>query len=286
MLNTRFDYLRNIGVDVWTRRENVLSAQSSTQPEAVEASSSAVAVPDQVISTGNQVEINSDASTGIPALRAIAAQLRNAESASPGSSTAVPASTLSEQKEPEQKVPEAPVLAATAPSPEFLFCFLDYVPEAGDGVTLVFSLPYQAQSLPGEVRQFSDDVARGLFGKSLRPGVGELRWPMVKSAHIAQTELEAKTVVVDRVSRCQRKLILFGETIQRYVLGEAGTGFGARDFASTTLGNQEVYTALNHTDYWKTGDSMDQHSGSPKRELWRLVTEVRQALQKVAHSMP
>ncbi len=281
MLNTRFDYLRNIGVDDWTRRENVLSAQSSTQPEAVEASSSAVAVPDQVISTGNQVEINSDASTGIPALRAIAAQLRNAESANPSSSSAVPAPTLSGQKEPE-----APALTANAPSPEFLFCFLDYVPEAGDGVTLVFSLPYQAQSLPGEVRQFSDDVARGLFGKSLRPGVGELRWPMVKSAHIAQTELEAKTVVVDRVSRCQCKLILFGETIQRYVLGEAGTGFGARDFASTTLGNQEVYTALNHTDYWKTGDSMDQHSGSPKRELWRLVTEVRQALQKVAHNMP
>jgi len=147
------------------------------------------------------------------------------------------------------------------------------VPEAGEGVTLVFSLPYETQSLPREARQFSDDVARALFGKSVNPVVGDLRWPLVRSTHIAQTESEAKTVVVDRVRRCQSKLILFGETIQHYVVGARG------------VAQQEVYQALDYDQYWAVPEPGNQPSAFPKCELWRLVTEVRGALQEGAQDV-
>jgi hypothetical protein len=281
MTNSKFDYLRNMGVDVWTRRENILDIAtvkglSDAPVESVavarsgtQAGPSALASPEPVSLATNQAETSPENATGIPALRAIAAQLRN-----PESKNAVGASAGADNLASEQSQDIRPKTERFAPSPEFLFCFLDYVPEAGEGVTLVFSLPYETQSLPREARQFSDDVARALFGKSVNPVVGDLRWPMVRSTHIAQTESEAKTVVVDRVRRCQSKLILFGETIQHYVVGARG------------VAHQEVYQALDYAQYWAAPEPGNQPSVFPKHELWRLVTEVRSALQKGAQDVP
>ena len=97
---------------------------------------------------------------------------------------------------------------------------------------------------------------------------------MVRSTHIAQTESEAKTVVVDRVRRCQSKLILFGETIQHYVVGARG------------VAHQEVYKALDYAQYWAVPERGNQPSVFPKHELWRLVTVVRSALRKGAQDFP
>jgi len=273
-----------MGVDVWTRRENVLdiatakgSSDALVESVAVDRSGTqagppALASPEPVSHATNQSETSPESATGIPALRAIAAQLRNPESKNAVGASAGADNLASEQSQDIR--PEPPKTERFAPSPEFLFCFLDYVPEAGEGVTLVFSLPYETQSLPREARQFSDDVARALFGKSVNPVVGDLRWPMVRSTHIAQTESEAKTVVVDRVRRCQSKLILFGETIQHYVVGARG------------VAHQEVYQALDYAQYWAAPEPGNQPSVFPKHELWRLVTEVRSALQKGAQDVP
>lgn len=272
-----------MGVDVWTRRENVLdiatvegSSYGSVDSVAGDRSGtqtglSALASPEPVSQATNQAKISPENATGIPALRAIAAQLRNSESKNPGEASAGADNVALTQSQDAR--PEPPKTETFAPSPEFLFCFLDYVPEAGEGVTLVFSLPYETLSLPREVRQFSDDVARALFGKSVNPVVGDLRWPLVRSTHIAQTELEAKTVVVDRVRRCQSKLILFGETIQHYVVGARG------------VAHHEVYQALDYAQYWAVPERENQPSVFSKHELWRLVTEVRSALQKGAHDV-
>ncbi|MFT6433500.1 MAG: hypothetical protein ACJAVI_001542 [Candidatus Azotimanducaceae bacterium] len=284
MENTRFDYLRKIGIDVWTLRENVVDIQQptpetlarkapqrhpATVPETL-TSAPAVSTPESVVNTG--------AATGIPALRAIAAQLRSSEGK--------PAALENERSASETKVPATALLAESPGSsaslpPEFLFCFLDYVPENGKGVTLVFSLPHQTQSLPIEVRQFGDDVACSLLGGVHRPNIGELRWPMVKSAYIAQTELEAKAVVLDKVSRCQRNLILFGETSQHYVIGRSSPDAEvllAPVSVVEQVGEKQVFRALSHLDYCSVDKALGSDIVNRKRALWQLVKEVQKAL--------
>jgi hypothetical protein len=288
MENTRFDYLRKIGIDVWTLRENVVDIQQpaertmadktmsqplpETSPETVKSTTAGplASTPESSVNTG--------AAAGIPALRAIAAQLRSSEGK--------PTASERERSTSEAKVPavamvtESPGASASLP-PEFLFCFLDYVPENGAGVTLVFSLPHKTQSLPIEVRQFGDDVARSLLGGAHRPNIGELRWPMVKSAYIAQTELEAKAVVLDKVSRCQRNLILFGETSQHYVIGRSRPDVEvllAPVAGFEQVGEKRVFRALSHLDYCSVDKALGNDIVNRKRALWQLVKEVQKAL--------
>jgi len=262
MTGTRLTYLRNIGIDVWTLRENVVSARQSQEPDRG-AEQDANKNVNQAVSQVN--------TTGAPALRALSAQLREAAGEQDLSAGTSGGAKMSSSTAPEALTTtlvngnQKPVVD---PSPEFLFCFMDYVPEQGDGVTLVFCLPFEAQSLPMETRQFGDDIARGLFGQPLRPDIGELRWPMVKSAHIAQTELEAKTVVIDRVGRCQKNLILFGSTVQHYVIGDA----------ESLMGSKRVYRALSKEVYCSGENSTVETIGQHKQQLWRLLKEVQKFL--------
>ena len=295
MENTRFNYLRKIGIDVWTLREHVADVQrpqesvlgtvaNRANQEISQPVPSTVAAATRLpIGTTPESLLNTGAAAGLPALRAIAAQLRSSEG--------VPAvASLNEGSVSQGDLPsssqanESQVPAASL-SPEFLFCFLDYVPGNGIGVTLVFSLPPETQSLPIEVRQFGDDVAFSLLGSLLRPNIGELRWPMVKSAHISQTELDAKAVVVDKVSRCQRNLILFGETCQHYVIGRSSTDPEARLAQASAskkivekVGEKQVFRALNHFDYCSVDPALGSDIVKRKRGLWLLVKEVQKAL--------
>ena len=309
MAGTRLNYLKNIGVDVWTLRENVvdvLQVQGSAPAEgAISAAAPNIAadIPerDKVNESGFQADATPDTAIGTPALRAIAAQLRSAEGKPAPVSVANQASSVPASKSPTTQTAEG--VSSTGPdvdktksannrSPEFLFCFMDYVPEQGDGATFVFCLPYESQSLSREIRQFGDDVARGLFGGPLRPDVGELRWPMVRSAHIAQTELEAKAVVIDRVSRCQKNLIVFGDIVQHYVIGgAAGTtlekegvekeeagGKAMHETGPDKVGGKRIYRALGHEAYCSEGLAVGKTVGNSKLELWRLLVEVRKVL--------
>ena len=147
-----------MGVDVWTRRENVLDIATvkgfsdalvesvAVDRSGTQAGAPALASPEPVSHATNQSETSPENATGIPALRAIAAQLRNPESKNAVGASAGADNVASAQSQDIR--PEPPKTERLAPSPEFLFCFLDYVPEAGEGVTLVFSLPYETQSLP------------------------------------------------------------------------------------------------------------------------------------------
>lgn len=315
MENTRFDYLRKIGVDVWTLRENVANFQQPQEPaqNAVDNKSNQE-IPQDLPETTKSVPAGSTVSTpegaldtgaaaGLPALRAIAAQLRSAEGL-PAIASANEGSTPKSVSKDESPLVAQKNKSSNAEAnlpPEFLFCFLDYIPENGTGVTLVFSLPHETQSLPGEVRQFSDDVARSLLGGLIRPNIGELRWPMVKSAHISQTELEAKAVVADKVSRCQRNLILFGETSQHYVIGRSSHDAEAHlapvslteksieksteksieqeiDRTLEKVGEKQVFRALSHLDYCSVDKSLGGDTVKRKRALWQLIRKVQKAL--------
>ena len=81
-----------MGIDVWTRRENVLDiatvkglSDAPVESVAVDRSGTqagppALASPQPVSHATNQAGTSPENATGIPALRAIAAQLRNSES--------------------------------------------------------------------------------------------------------------------------------------------------------------------------------------------------------------
>lgn len=253
---------------MWTLRDNV--AQTGLLAKPAQS-------PVDSIRTGVVEEV----ATGAPALRAMAEQLRNGAVAKPDSVGSVKSAQVSRPATASTLVNESAVSKEATgpeeraesskpgvkPSPEFLFCFMDYIPAQGNGVTLVFSLPYEAHSLPVEIRRFGDDVALGLFGQPIQPRVGELRWPMVKSMHIAQTELEARAVVIDRASRCQPDLIAFGDLAQNYLVGEAPPPGGRR-----------VYPAGGYQDYCSIDKAAGASMDIRKSELWQLLKEVQTGL--------
>ncbi|MFT7686835.1 MAG: hypothetical protein ACI9FB_002183 [Candidatus Azotimanducaceae bacterium] len=95
--------------------------------------------------------------------------------------------------------------------PQFFFCFLDY-----DDISLMLSLPVNANSLPAEYRQLCDDIVFALIKKRKIPKVRELRWPMVSAAHIKQGEDDARLIIGEMISQCHDSLILFGDLTANY----------------------------------------------------------------------
>jgi len=83
-------------------------------------------------------------------------------------------------------------------------------------VSLVFSLPLDAATVPGPYRRFADDVALALTGDK-QPTVAALRWPMVKSAQIDQSKTAAGIVVKQRVERCAPAVVVFGKDTQEWI---------------------------------------------------------------------
>lgn len=156
----RNQYLREMGIDVWVRRELVRT------PEALDA---------------NTVDAEpAPAETG-------PVESRSARTAARSMSAGEP--------------------------PEFHLCFATY----GD-LSLIFSLPPEATSLPESMRRFSDDIARAA-GITSPPSVAAVRWPMVKARHIDQSEDAARTVVRQRLDGCGPVKLAFGDDVLTW-LGE------------------------------------------------------------------
>ncbi|HKI73102.1 MAG TPA: hypothetical protein VJ998_00545, partial [Pseudomonadales bacterium] len=130
----------------------------------------------------------------------------------------------------------------TAPAPEFHLCFMTW-PE----VSLVFSLPLDADVIDTAHRRFAEDV-----GIALRvtgdAAIGAVRWPMVRSAHIDQSESAARAVMRQRVEQCAERVVVFGEA--------------AADWLGDTLTRQVV-----------AARDMDSYIAEPlaKRELWQSL---------------
>jgi len=83
-------------------------------------------------------------------------------------------------------------------------------------ISLVFSLPLDAVTVPALHRRFADDVALALTGDK-QPTVAALRWPMVKSRQIDQSKTAAGIVVKQRVEHCAPAMVVFGKNTQEWI---------------------------------------------------------------------
>lgn len=90
-----------------------------------------------------------------------------------------------------------------APIPKFHLCFMT-TPQ----VSLVFSVSAEADAVPRPLHRFAEDVLLALGAAS--PAVATVRWPMVQSAHIDQSEHAARVVLRQRLEHCAPYLVIFG----------------------------------------------------------------------------
>ena len=110
----------------------------------------------------------------------------------------------------EQPASAVPAPTDSAPPPVFHLCFATY-----GGLSLIFSVPQDSNSLPENLRRFADDIASALQ-VSDKPVINALRWPLVRSAEIDQSAEAARTVLDDRLSRCAPLRVVFGETAKQW----------------------------------------------------------------------
>ena len=142
--------------------------------------------------------------------------------------------------------------------PQFLICFLDYV-----NLSLVFSLPYETNALPSEHRHFGDDINFAVSGQRSIPKIRNLRWPMVQSAHIQQTEEDARQVVRQKLLQSHSRLFVFG----RLALGYISESPAGRDIGdSIEIGGKHLLILEDVKHYFE--NPLD------KRGLWRFIREV------------
>lgn len=124
---------------------------------------------------------------------------------------AVPAAKSEPEVEAPRRQPRTPV--STEPVPEFHLCFMNY-----SAISLVFNVPMGAESLPASLSRFGEDVALAYSGDS-QGAVSALKWPMVRSTHIDQSEGAARIVLGQRVAKCATHVVVFGKSTASW-LGE------------------------------------------------------------------
>jgi hypothetical protein len=140
----------------------------------------------------------------------------------------------------------APGVAPTARA--FHLCFCTY-----PGVSLVFSIPFSETEPPPEYRRLADDLGLALVGAK-ESTMATLRWPMVQSVHIDQSEAAARQAVGQRLARCAAALILFGDDAFKY---------GATGSPALRL--------VDLAEYLRTPAS--------KRQLWHALRAFRHELE-------
>lgn len=137
-----------------------------------------------------------------------------------------------------------PTASPTRQPPRFHLCFATY----GD-LSLIFSAPESSPTLPADLRHLADDIAMAL-GRKQEPAINALRWPLVKTAGIDQSEEAAKTVLAERMSRLADRRIVFGDVARQW----AGRG------DETTVAEIERYLVepLRKRELWQTLRGMAQ----------------------------
>lgn len=209
MTDLRNQYLREMGVDVWRLRP-------ARPVLAVEP------VPD----------------TDRPGQRQ-SADARRTPVAEPGSQRESAPTQADKSQAPGEGAAQA-----RGPVPQFHLCFIHY-----QTLSLVFSVSLQSESLSPALRRFADDIAIALGNTGTDAArIAAVRWPMVRSEHIDQSESAAKIVISQRVQEAQPVKLLFGKAAAHWA-GEAG---------GTMLGEIQGYLENPLT----------------KRELWRELRQV------------
>jgi hypothetical protein len=228
----RTAYLREMGIDVWVLRENV-----AADGGALSRLSTQAPAPERVPAWGP---------------------------ASP-SKFVQPVSALAVK----QSIPtEAATKTQAVAAPEFLMCLLDFSRDERE-LSCLFLLPYSATGLPPEINRFAADVAIACLGGPCEPRRTDLRWPMVKSSHIAQSADDAKQVVIGKVKACGRDVLVFGSEALAYCGLEPSVESGAESSAAAGIG-------AHGKRLWPLAD-FDHYSSAAKAKapLWRTLSTIR-----------
>jgi hypothetical protein len=262
----RTAYLREMGIDVWVLRENVaadggaLSRLSTHAPAAAKA----VAASPEIVRPSAPAPLS--AATTAPERVPAWVPASPSKFAQP-----IPAVAA------KQAIPaEAATKTQAVADPEFLMCLLDFSRDEHE-LSCLFLLPYSATGLPPEINRFASDVAIACLGAPCEPRRTDLRWPMVKSSHIAQSADDAKQVVISKVKACGRDVLVFGSEALVYCglepSVEPSVESGAESGAAAGVGGG---IAAHGKRLWPLAEFEHYSSvAKAKAPLWRTLSAIR-----------
>jgi len=250
----RTAYLREMGIDVWVLRENVAADGGALSRLGAKAPAVTKAVASAPKIARPSVPAPLSAATAAPERVPASAPVSPSKFAQP-----MPAVVA------KQSIPaEAATKAQAVADPEFLMCLLDFKRDERE-LGCLFLLPYSATGLPPEVNRFASDVAIACLGGPCEPRRTELRWPMVKSSHIAQSADDAKQVVISKVKACGRDVLVFGSEALTYCGLEPSVESGVA-----------VGVAAHGKRLWPLGEFAHYSSvAKAKAALWRTLSAIR-----------
>jgi hypothetical protein len=234
-------YLHEMGIDVWALKPD----KPTARPDQTQAQSSVIeGSPEQATRS----------EPGAAARLALVREHReeNSSRRAQASAGTAPSTSPDQGQEPGKD------------TPEFMFCFLDY-----ENLSLVFSIPYQANALPREHRHFADDINFAISGKTGIPRIRDLRWPMIQAKHVQQTEEDARQVVWQKLGQCNERLYVFGWKVLGFIIESAQES----DMGNTIKVKDKHLVILDEFNHY-FDNPMD------KRELWRFIQGQSQLQQE------
>lgn len=253
----RTAYLREMGIDVWVLRENVAAdgvALSRLDAQAPSASKQAIAAAPE-IKRASAPEVMP------PSGRALALPTE-----SPAVSSTAPSQKTSAVTGKSAGPNDGGTISQVVADPEFLMCLLDFVRDKRK-LSCLFLLPYSAKGLPPAMNRFAADLAIGCLGGPCEPRRTDLRWPMVKSSHIAQSAEDAKQVVISKVMNCGSDVLVFGPAALVYCGIELGP---TADPAAAIAAHGKRLWPLKEVDYYCHDDAIQA-----KKSLWSHLIAIR-----------
>jgi hypothetical protein len=247
-----------MGIDVWVAREHV---PASPVP-LVRLGALALAAASRVRAEAAAAMPPPAPKTAVP--KTAPPKTAPPKTASTGAAAAVSAAAGGVSAKPvaAAATPRGP--APAQPQPEFLLCFVDFT-HARHDLSCVFYLPYATPGLPPAVSRFADNLAVACFGQATVPQRSELRWPMVKAAHIVQSADEARQVVAARLANCARHILVFGRDALPYLGVDAQSTPGL-----PVQANGRTVWPVAAVDHYFAG-------GGAKARLWQTLLSLQSA---------
>jgi hypothetical protein len=268
MSRLRTAYLREMGIDVWVLRENVaagggalsrLSAQATSHVKAKISvvGKDAMGVAPEDRRAGVAVP---DSKASPTSLAASAPEVVRAAERGPVAPSIPPQQA---PLETVKKVALNEVSSQVVADPEFLMCLLDFNRDERE-LSCLFFLPYSAKGLSPGIDRFAADVAIACLGGPSEPKRSDLRWPMVKSSHIAQSADDARQVVASKVKQCGRDVLVFGPAALSYC------GIASGSTAAAIGAHGKRFWPLAEVDHYN-----NDTTAQAKISLWRALASIK-----------
>lgn len=283
MIAERNAYLREMGIDVYLPRDQVTAETHAIQPLSARrlAASRSVGVVSPVAVSGSEAVASQPAASREAAPRAAepreaalqpspsSPQADGLRAALAASAPVAGASDVAPVTSAATDLVETAVSAVPADRPEFLLSLLTY-PAPALGLSLIFYQPGAVRTLSSTERAFADAVAASVRslqgGQAGEPTFSEVRWPMVQSDAIPQTQTEARAVVQAKLKTCNPILLVFGAAAMPYVLPENLLALPVGPGVPLTWGDRQIWQVPALEDCLANAGA--------KRSLWRILAGI------------